>query len=168
MKIKILVIAVFFLIIAIFFSISTKSELKIIYPQNSTHITDRTPTLMWQGSADELWLDKSPEFTSPDKIRPKGRSYTTENLNTETYYWKLIGQAENISGEFAIDGTAILKVERTESQLRIKNIGNVDLELSLENTINSLAKITGAMILEQGKTILLPNKNNTVVIAKEK
>jgi len=167
MKFKILIIAALFLIVAILFSISIKSELKIIYPQNSSHITDRTPTLMWQGSADELWLDKNPEFTSPEKIKPKGRRYTAEKLDTETYYWKLIGAA-NISGEFTIDGTAILQVERTESQLRIKNIGNVDLELSMENTINSLAKITGAMILEQGKTILLPNKNNTVVVAKEK
>jgi hypothetical protein len=168
MKIKILIIAALFLIVAILFSISIKSELKIIYPQNSTHITDRTPTLMWQGRADELWLDKNPEFSSPEKIKLKARTYITDKLDTETYYWKLIGQGGNISGEFTIDGTAILEVERTESQLRIKNIGNVDLELSLENTINSLAKITGAMILEQGKTILLPNKNNTVVVAKEK
>ena len=168
MKIKILVIAVFFLIILILFFISIKSELKIIYPQNSSHITDRNPTLIWQGDANELWLDKNPEFTSPEKIKLRGRIYTAEKLDTETYYWKLIGRTENISGEFTIDGTAILKVERTESQLRIKNIGNVDLELSMENTINSLAKITGAMILEQGKTILLPNKNNTVVVAKEK
>jgi len=168
MKIKILIGTVFFLVALIIFSISMQSELRIIYPQNSTRITDRTPTLIWQGSAYELWLDKNPEFTNPEKIKLKGRSYTTSKLDTETYYWELIGKDKNISGEFTIDGTAILEVERTESQLRIKNKGNVDLELSLEDKISSLAKITGAMILKQGKSVLLPNKNNTLVVAREK
>jgi len=36
MKFKILIIAALFLIVAILFSISIKSELKIIYPQNNT------------------------------------------------------------------------------------------------------------------------------------
>lgn len=156
------------LVVIIIFSIPKESELKIISPKNNSHIIDRTPTLIWQGNAQELWLDKNPGFTSPEKIKLKGKSYTTRTLDTENYYWKLIGEYSNISGEFAIDGAAILEVERNQSQLRIKNIGNIDLELSLEDRISSLAIITGAMILERGKTILLPNKNNTTVVAREK
>ena len=111
-------------------------------------------------NANVIMISENPDFSNPRYIDLSERKNLSFNLEPGTYYWK----SENglISGwkkEFTINSEVGIKINRSENDSNLVNIGNVKVNV----TKNKDGIMVGHIILEPTESEKIEDKNETYV-----
>ncbi|MBU0980309.1 MAG: hypothetical protein KJ709_05860 [Nanoarchaeota archaeon] len=94
-------------------------------PDNDSFIQARQPGFKWQGGSTELWIDETPHFTTPLIVDcPQRECILTSPLELKEYYWKV---PPSQVWKFTIDSNVAVEVERNDSTLAMRNVGNTPI-----------------------------------------
>ena len=115
-------------------------------------------------NANVIMISENPDFSDPRYIDLTERKNMSLNLVPGTYYWK----SENgfISGwknEFTIDSEVGIKINRSENESGLVNLGNVKINV----TKNSDGMMVGRVILEPDSSEKIEDKNETYIGRQE-
>ncbi|MBU2634245.1 MAG: hypothetical protein KJ674_03285 [Nanoarchaeota archaeon] len=161
MKNKIIII-VNLIIIAILF---THFNILLEYPKNNEHLFDRSIELKWGGNYDNytLYIDDNKDFKSPTIKKVTGNSYLINNLDFNTYYWKIeTDKMRSATWKFILDSKVAINMIEKDNKIEIENVGNTDLKLDVINPI------TGLTIVELPYQESKEFENNISFIGKQK
>lgn len=106
---------------------------RLSYPTGSVVLDNENINFRFK-NVDVILIDDNPDFTSPFKISLVN-SGANVTLEPGTYYWKGIGFLESSVKSFTINTKVGLEINK--EKLILKNIGNVPLNVSIENESGS-------------------------------
>lgn len=137
---------VLFLIIIVF------NNIYLINPKNNEETTETDILFRWIGNEEyELYLDNNKDFTSPTITETDNNLVLIRNLSIDEYYWFVKSEnKKSLVRKFTIISLVSINRSFENNSLRIRNTGNVDLNVS---------SIIGFTILPLEKTIVLGSEN---------
>lgn len=106
---------------------------RLSYPTGSVVLENENINFRFK-NVDVILIDDNPDFVSPLEINLVN-SGANVTLEPGTYYWKGIGLLESSVKEFTIKTEVGLEINK--ERLTLRNIGNVPLNVSIENESGS-------------------------------
>jgi hypothetical protein len=108
-------------------------------------------------NANVIIMSDNPDFSNPRYIDTSELKNFTLNLVPGTYYWKSDnGIIEGISHKFVIESDVGLKINRSENETDLVNIGNVKINVTKDDK----GILVGHVILEPDETDEIPDSGN--------
>ncbi len=159
--------ALILIAVALFFYIGFNiNTIRLIEPDNI--IDDRTPELKWYGNKDgyRLLIDDDADFENPlVDVRVEGNSYQiNRDLDIGTYYWKVIADdLESVTGMFVIGSLVSVKLDEN----KLKNVGNVPINVTIKEKIGGSWSIVGAAVLDVREVLEREDNNETLYEAEQ-
>lgn len=95
-------------------------------------------------NANVIMISENPDFSNPRYLDLTQRKNISLNLNPGTYYWKSDnGIIEGLRHEFVVNSEVGMKVDKSDNQSNLVNIGNVKINV----TRNKEGVLVGNVIL---------------------
>ena len=155
------------------FSFYPSKDLVLVQPVGVS-VKDKPILFLWESRFNEFYfiVDDVIDFTSPVINREvQGRRYfLSEPLNATTYYWKIIAydqgkEIESVTASFQYQSEVSIASWWDEENYTLQNTGNVPLSVDIEEEDQFF--ITGAVVLDIGKTLEREIKNKTLYRAEQ-
>jgi hypothetical protein len=108
--------------------------------------TANTSVLFAFEKSNLIYIDDTPEFTSPDKIYVKDN--LTINLKPGKYYWKIEGVTQSEIREFTINSNVGLTLRKSDDKYEVVNSGNSRLNVDIYDK----GTLVGNIILDVDKS----------------
>lgn len=116
------------------FLVSVIGLIYYLYPKTNLVMDDdfvRFSTI----NANVIMISENPDFSNPRYIDLSLNKNTSINLAPGTYYWKADnGIISGFTNEFTIESEVGMKIEHTENDSRLVNIGNVKINVTKSET----------------------------------
>ncbi|MBI2110360.1 hypothetical protein HYT51_01100 [Candidatus Woesearchaeota archaeon] len=156
------------------FSFYPSQDLVLVQPVDIS-VKDKTILFSWESRFNEFafMVDDVIDFTSPlinKKVEGK-RYFLSEPLNATTYYWKVIAydrgkEVESRIASFQYRSEVSVASWIDGENYTLENTGNVPISVGIEEENDNLL-ITGAVVLDIGKTLEREIKNKTLYRAEQ-
>lgn len=131
-----IVLQLFILIFAFVFLY--KIAPRINYPNDGSLLNGNMVKFDFENSK-AILIDDNPEFSSPINIDAEKIKDVFISFPPGTYYWKGVGILETEPKKFTINSNVGLEIQ--DNQTNLKNVGNVALNVSIEDE-NGLSGLT--------------------------
>ncbi|MFH1409787.1 MAG: hypothetical protein ABIH34_07785 [Nanoarchaeota archaeon] len=127
-------------LLALAVSSLTEEPPRPIMPEDGSHTADWLPEMRWDGGGLTIYLDETPDFTSPLIMKTQDRIFIPpEPLKLTTYYWKA---PPSPIWTFTVDSHVAVEFSKEDDRHILRNVGNTALAL----TRKLRSSITGAVI----------------------
>ena len=138
-------------------------SIKLIEPLGDSKTINRNPILKWEGYQNtyRIYIDDNKELTSPIVKEVLGNNYQLNNLDFKKYYWKVKGLFYSKTNSFEV----VSEVSLERSGGDITNVGNTQLNVTIEEKKGSFWDITGSFIVDISQSF--KPKENSRILAKQ-
>jgi hypothetical protein len=148
--IKIIIGQVMFLMIAI-------AGIYLIYPRAEVDINGNFVKIN-SINAKVIMISENPDFTNPRYIDTENVKNISLEIKPGTYYWKSDnGIIESFSNKFTVNSEVGMKINRTENESGLINVGNVKINVAKGKD----GVMVGRIILDTGESEKIEDRNES-------